>query len=355
VIADNIIENNIAIPPMDGGSHGGGIYSGYAGTTILRNIIRGNISGPSSYNVASGGGISCYMSNSYIYGNIIKENIASLTGGGIDCGFSSPTIENNLIIGNQCGYSPANSHGGAIDCGVSFVIIRNNTIYGNTATGAGGAVFFSGNDSLLITITNNICWNNTAPADPELHIYGGDPTITYNDIQGGWPGVGNINVEPGFRNPGNGNFHLSSTDCGNSFNSPCIDAGDPNLSDDLLNCLWGLGALRSDMGAYGGGDSLITGILDFPSFLPEGFTILQNYPNPFNAATTVRYSLPNKSEISLSIYNLLGQRVETLFDGVQDPGEHALTWDASRLPSGVYFARLETAGRTENIKMVLLK
>jgi len=86
-----------------------------------------------------------------------------------------------------------------------------------------------------------------------------------------------------------------------------------------------------------------------------GSLSLNNHPNPFNASTTIRYYIPNKSEISLSIYNLLGQRVETLVEGAQNPGEHTLTWDASHLPSGVYFARLEAGGRTENIKMVLLK
>jgi hypothetical protein len=57
--------------------------------------------------------------------------------------------------------------------------------------------------------------------------------------------------------------------------------------------------------------------------VPTNSSLLQNYPNPFNAATTISYSLSEKSEISLSIYNLLGQRVETLFEGVQKPGEHA--------------------------------
>ncbi len=80
-----------------------------------------------------------------------------------------------------------------------------------------------------------------------------------------------------------------------------------------------------------------------------------SYPNPFNAATTIRYYIPNKSEISLSVYNLLGQKVETLLEGNQTSGEHTITWDASRFPSGIYFARLVTRCRTENIKMVLLK
>ena len=82
---------------------------------------------------------------------------------------------------------------------------------------------------------------------------------------------------------------------------------------------------------------------------------LSNYPNPFNAATTIRYTISRESEVSIAIYNLLGQKVETLFDGINNPGEHSITWDASDVPSGIYFARLERRGIAENIKMVLLK
>ena len=99
----------------------------------------------------------------------------------------------------------------------------------------------------------------------------------------------------------------------------------------------------------------VTEVNENNAAIPTGYMLLENYPNPFNAATSIRYTLPHKSEISLSIYNLLGQRVETLFNGIQNPGEHAITWDASHLPSGIYFAQLETADRRENIKMVLLR
>ncbi len=101
-------------------------------------------------------------------------------------------------------------------------------------------------------------------------------------------------------------------------------------------------------------NEITTGLEDNYPVLPQN-SGLRNHPNPFNAATTIKYQIPYESEISLSIYNLLGQRVEKLFEGAQNPGEHSLTWDASHFPSGIYFARLETAGRTENIKMVLLK
>ena len=88
---------------------------------------------------------------------------------------------------------------------------------------------------------------------------------------------------------------------------------------------------------------------------PSQFALFQNSPNPFNPATTINYSLPKTSDIRIEIYNVLGQRVELLFDGFQQAGEHAVVWDASDYPSGVYFAILEGGKRTDSIKMVLLK
>ena len=99
----------------------------------------------------------------------------------------------------------------------------------------------------------------------------------------------------------------------------------------------------------------MTFIEDDSGNLPSEFALCQNYPNPFNAATTIRYTLSQKSEITLLVYNLLGQQVETLLEGVQNPGEHSLTWDASHLPSGVYFARLATNNATKSGKMLLLR
>jgi hypothetical protein len=88
---------------------------------------------------------------------------------------------------------------------------------------------------------------------------------------------------------------------------------------------------------------------------PSSLNFAGCYPNPFNAATSFRYSLSGPGEINISIYNVLGQKVATIFDGTQDGGEHSVTWDASAFPSGVYFARLEAGGQTETIKMLLLK
>ena len=94
---------------------------------------------------------------------------------------------------------------------------------------------------------------------------------------------------------------------------------------------------------------------DNGSRIPKEFAIMQNYPNPFNASTVIKYSVTNPGEIELSVYNVLGQKVETLVKGHHDAGEYSITWKAGDLPSGVYFGRLEAHDRSENVKMMLLK
>ena len=146
-----------------------------------------------------------------------------------------------------------------------------------------------------------------------------------------------------------------STACGDPRDSPCIDAGDPSIFDYLLDCDWGLGYERSDMGAYGG-QAIPTDIQDEhePS-IPIACGLLQNYPNPFNAATVINYTLPQSGLVSITIYNLLGQRVATIHEGEKQAGRHTITWDAADFPTGVYFALLETGEYSTSIKMVLIR
>jgi hypothetical protein len=94
--------------------------------------------------------------------------------------------------------------------------------------------------------------------------------------------------------------------------------------------------------------------------LPTEFALHQNYPNPFNPITAVRYDLPEASEVRLTIYNILGQKVVTLVDEVQNAGYHSVTWtglDAAGSPisSGIYMYRMETDGFTDVKKMMFLK
>jgi hypothetical protein len=89
--------------------------------------------------------------------------------------------------------------------------------------------------------------------------------------------------------------------------------------------------------------------------LPSGYSLSQNYPNPFNAQTIIKYNLPEKALIALSIYDLLGRKITTLFNGISQPGAFEINWNASAYPSGVYFARLQTGEKSQSIKMALLK
>jgi len=85
------------------------------------------------------------------------------------------------------------------------------------------------------------------------------------------------------------------------------------------------------------------------------YTLTQNYPNPFNPTTTINYSLPNETQVRIFIYNILGEKVTTLLDEIKMGGNHKISWDASSLPSGIYFYQLVTSEFTKAKKMVLLK
>jgi hypothetical protein len=81
----------------------------------------------------------------------------------------------------------------------------------------------------------------------------------------------------------------------------------------------------------------------------------QNYPNPFNPTTVIGYQLPVTGKISLKVYNLLGQEVATLFEGVRQPGKYQATFDGSRLASGVYLCRFTANNYMETKKLLLIK
>jgi hypothetical protein len=88
---------------------------------------------------------------------------------------------------------------------------------------------------------------------------------------------------------------------------------------------------------------------------PEAYTLSQNVPNPFNPTTTIRYSLPENSQVRLALYNTLGQEVMTLVSGVREAGLHEVRLDGSGLASGVYVYRLEAGSFVDQKKLVLVK
>ncbi len=100
---------------------------------------------------------------------------------------------------------------------------------------------------------------------------------------------------------------------------------------------------------------ILTDVENKPSSLPAKYELYQNYPNPFNPSTIIKYSLSQDGFITLKIYNILGEEVTTLFAGMQQAGNHTVSFDAENYASGVYLLRLQADGYTAVKKMVLLK
>lgn len=101
------------------------------------------------------------------------------------------------------------------------------------------------------------------------------------------------------------------------------------------------------------GETEVTGIHD--AYMPSEFMLEQNYPNPFNPVTSFRYTLPEASDVNITIYDLTGRQVETLINGYQPAGHYAVKWNASHYSSGIYLYRLQAGSFTATRKMILMK
>jgi len=125
-----------------------------------------------------------------------------------------------------------------------------------------------------------------------------------------------------------------------------IDFVDPNTG-------WAVGWNGMILHTVNGGVTSIKNIA--ADNMPARPVLYQNYPNPFNPSTTITYQLPKREYIELLLYNALGQKIETLISGIQNPGLHKEDISLPQLSSGIYFYRLKTNNFTETRKCVVLK
>ncbi len=135
------------------------------------------------------------------------------------------------------------------------------------------------------------------------------------------------------------------------------------LADDGTVSAWGLNVhgqlgdgTNTDTNVPVASATTITSIeSNNDSELPTNFTLEQNYPNPFNPSTTIRFSIPNTGNVSLKIYDLLGQEILTLVNEQLSAGSYNVNFNAGELTSGIYFYRIETGSFTATKKLMLVK
>jgi chitinase len=127
--------------------------------------------------------------------------------------------------------------------------------------------------------------------------------------------------------------------------------------------LWELGGGYRSTQPAGQRDELLQAVKKsfFPTAVqpveetPSVFALEQNYPNPFNPVTNIGFQIADIGLVKLAVYNLLGQEIAVLVNGVKQPGRYTATFDGTRLVSGTYFARLESGGKAAVRKIVLVK
>jgi hypothetical protein len=99
--------------------------------------------------------------------------------------------------------------------------------------------------------------------------------------------------------------------------------------------------------------TMVSDVKEIQDVVPSDFVLEQNYPNPFNPATNIRFSLLEANQVTLKVYDMIGQEVATLVNQFMNAGTFEITFDASNLPTGIYTYSL-TAGNFNSVKKMML-
>jgi hypothetical protein len=248
---------------------------------------------------------------------------------------------------------------------VNNTVALNHTTLTTGAAYGGGVYCFS---TASITGSNNIVYANTASQNNPN--YFGPISFTYSCALPAMTGTGNIDQNPSFVNiPGSLYSMLSQTASGQTSDSPCLNAGDPGST-------MATGSTRTDMVQDAGIVDIgyhwtttfgnwfnVTDALDLEepaafkeANLPVSCNIsLSNYPNPFNPETTINLVLQESSEIELTVTDITGRVVETLYNGVLPSGVSRFTFSGANLSSGVYFYTAKSGNTIVSGKALLVK
>ncbi|MBC8465777.1 T9SS type A sorting domain-containing protein, partial [bacterium] len=265
--------------------------------------------------------------------------------------YRSIILNNSSIVG-----------GAAYTSDQSSIRLLNSIFWENVADSAGGGLYTT--KGALHLVANSVLWNNSPE---EIYSYttpillANKILIRNSDIEGGEEGIqhhqrdsifyfeNNFDVDPGFAFPDTMNFHYSEE-------SPCVDAGTHFLvyyGDTLMNLSEEeYDGVAPDVGVheYDGPREIQEQDLS-----PRSFALLNAYPNPFNSTLTVVCQLPKSSKATLSLVNIRGQELMTLYSGTKHSGEYRLNLSLRDYPSGTYFLRLQSPGEDLLKRVQLMK
>ncbi len=366
-VVDCVFEGNFGGLESSGNGDGGALYNGnscsplFVRCDFLNNGA--NYNGGASYNTGDTS-FPCFINCSFI-GNSVR-----LYGGAMYNTNETTTMIQCTVIDNEA--TAGNAHGGAMYNFAASPVLTNCVFYGNDSGCVGEGIYsYQYSDPV---ITNCILMGS----DVLYSASSSEPVVTYCNVE--QPGFEdpldhNISEDPLFVDPVGGDFQLQA-------DSPCIDAannealpadtGDLDDDGDVLEEIpfdffdnvrriddgdtpdTGNGtAPIVDMGVHEFGDAWVS-VPDVAGFR------LSSFPNPFNPHTTIMFSLPEPSQVSLNIYDCGGRLVKVLLDSRRTAGQHEIVWtsedhDGERVASGVYFCVLCSDRGTSVKKLVLLK
>lgn len=335
-------------------SGGGGIFIDHVqnsdGVTISDCEFASNTS-----NLDGGGGISLTSTDDVLITNCtFSGNWGAVTGNYLDGGGAILANSGSSTI-SYCAFDhnyAFGGNGGTVFCRWGDVLVESCTFSQNRSWYCGGLTLDSD-----ATIVNTIISGNQKHAiyfvsgthsvqycnffDNEYLFHGPVPAglteITGVNANGDpCDNFSNILLDPLICDTANGDLQIAD-------NSPCLGAGEGGV----------------DIGALGIGCTY-TDVSEQPQILPREFSLSQNYPNPFNPTTVIAYCLPERSHVTIDIFNILGQQVTTLVDKKESAGSYTVTWDGKSatgqsVSTGVYLYRFRAGDNIKTKKMLLLK
>ncbi len=277
-----------------------------------------------------------YCTDSEFVGNSSYGSILTVKAGGTEA-----ILTNNLFADN------VSTNGNTIFLVAPNVTFTGSTVVNNSSVSSRAQVYVSGVSDL--DFSHNVVAFGTGGAGLWSTAIIGTWNFTCNDIYGN-EGGDYTGTLAGYKNTG-GNFTADPFFCD--------AAGGVYTVMQQSNCLAANNSCGAEIGVFGEGCQTVSGAPD--AALSPIFTLHGNVPNPFNPRTEIRFSVPRTARVEVVIHDIAGRRVATLVsNGEYHAGEHQIPWNGidhagRHVPSGTYFYRVTTGGRTETGKMALLR